>query len=384
MTVNDFKKILCVRPDNMGDLLMSAPAIRALKETYNSSITLLTSSAAEAITPYLPGVDEVLVWEVPWVKADSRKMPGSLQELATRLKEKNFDAAIIFTVFSQNPLPTALLLTMAEIPNRLSYCRENPYALLTHWIPDEEPFKFIRHQVRRDLDLVRHFGAATENERIVVNIPDSCERQAIAKMSGAAADPEEPWLILHPGVSEVKRRYDKEKWIQAGKMIQSGLSYQLIVTGIESEKALAEEIARGIGSRAFNLAGQLSLGEYIALVRRAPLLISVNTGSVHIASAMGVKTVVLYAMTNPQHPPWKTVGKVLPFSVPAHLQSRNEILRYVQENFFGSDTVTVTPGEIYEAARDLLIENERPLVPELVSPAFLDRRSAHQEDLILP
>ncbi|HEX8038345.1 MAG TPA: glycosyltransferase family 9 protein [Chryseosolibacter sp.] len=351
----------------MGDLLMSAPAIRAMKETFNSSITLLTSPAAEGIAPYLPGVDEVLVWDVPWVKADSRKRRGGLPELAALLREKKFDAGIIFTVFSQNPLPTALLLTMAEIPNRLSYCRENPYALLTHWIPDEEPFRFIRHQVRRDLDLVGHFGATTDNDRILVNIPDSCEHQAMAKMARAGANPEEPWLILHPGVSEAKRRYEKQKWIEAGKIIQSGLGYQLVITGIESEKELAMEIARGIGNGACTIAGQLSLGEYIALVRRSPLLISVNTGSVHIASAVGTRTVVLYAMTNPQHAPWKTVGKVLPFSVPAHLQSQNEILRYVQENFFGSDTVTVTPEEIYEAARDLLKNGEEPLVPELVS-----------------
>ena len=59
------KKILCIRPDNMGDLIMSAPAIRALKETFGCTITLLTSSMAAGIVPFLPEIDELMVFDAP-------------------------------------------------------------------------------------------------------------------------------------------------------------------------------------------------------------------------------------------------------------------------------------------------------------------------------
>ena len=63
------RKILCIRPDNIGDLIMSAPAVRALKESFGCAITLLTSSMAAGIAPFLPEIDEVIRFNVPWVKA---------------------------------------------------------------------------------------------------------------------------------------------------------------------------------------------------------------------------------------------------------------------------------------------------------------------------
>src|SRR5690606_26512848 len=150
------------------------------------------------------------------------------------------------------------------------------------------------------------------------------------KIADAGVITSEPWLIIHPGVSELKRAYDPELWIEAGKRIVSTLGYQIVITGTENEKDLAESIRNGIGNSAFSLAGMLSLEELIALIRLAPLLISVNTGTIHLAAALQTKVIVLYALTNPQHPPWKAVGKVLPFSVMPELQSKNEVLQFVQ------------------------------------------------------
>src|SRR5687768_8635879 len=121
------KKILCVRPDNMGDLLMSSPAISALKETFGCSITVLTSSFAKGICRYIPEIDKVLVWDVPWVKGTEQITPEDFSRIINTVRQEAFDAAVIFTVFSQNPLPAALMLTLAGIPKRLAYCRENPY-----------------------------------------------------------------------------------------------------------------------------------------------------------------------------------------------------------------------------------------------------------------
>jgi ADP-heptose:LPS heptosyltransferase len=363
------KNILCVRPDNMGDLLMSAPAITALKKTFNCSITVLTSSLAKGIAPYIPAIDHVMVWDVPWVKGTEHSGARTCLELVDQLKHKNFDAAVIFTVFSQSPLPTALLLSMANIPNRLAYCRENPYHLLSHWVPEEEPYTRIRHQVKRDLDLVAVIGARTDHDRISIRYPENQEPVVMKKLTEAGVDPSRPWLILHPGVSEAKREYPAGLWIEAAKKIVSDLHHQVLITGVSTERALAEKIRKGIGKEAYALAGALSLEEFIALIKLAPLLISVNTGSIHLAAALQTKVIVLYALTNPQHTPWKSIGRVLPFSVPESLESRNEVLRYVQKRFFNKRIEPVDPATICDTAYDLLVNKKQLIIPELVFPS---------------
>lgn len=361
------RKILCVRPDNMGDLLMSSPAITALKETFNCDITLLTSSMAKGMARHLPAVDECIVWDVPWVKGTPDVDAMEFWDLTKKLSAENFDAAVIFSVFSQNPLPTALLLTLAGVPRRLAYCRENPYHLLTDWVPEEEPYKYIRHQVRRDLDLVAAVGAKVADERI--RLTRSVEKQHIMeKLKNAGVNEARPWLILHPGVSEKKREYPVPLWIEAGKRIAAALGYQLLITGAKKENKLAGEIAAGIGPSAFNFAGALSLEEFIDLIKLAPLVISVNTATTHVASAVQTKVIVLYALTNPQHAPWKTIGKVLPYSVPPELQSSNEVLRYIQDEYVGPERFAVSPDAILEACYELLVEGKKPLIEEVVVP----------------
>lgn len=324
------KNILVVRLDNMGDLLMSTPAIRALKESFGSRITVLTSSMAAGIAHHIPEIDEIITFNVPWVKTNNASFSHEFLVLAEVLKARNFDATVIFTVFSQNPMPAIMLTYLADIPNRLAYCRENPYELLTHWLPDQEPYTFIKHQVERDLDLVRSIGATTKNNFIAIEVPEAWE-SAQKTLGKNSIDLQKPWLILHPGVSEQKRQYPTEKWIEIGKKLVD-FGYQILLTGSASEKKLTDEIAQGIGTNAFSIAGFLSLDEFICLIDEAPLLLSVNTGPVHIAAATQTPVIVLYAQTNPQHTPWKTPSKVLYFEVPEALRSKNEVLKFVQNH----------------------------------------------------
>jgi ADP-heptose:LPS heptosyltransferase len=88
------------------------------------------------------------------------------------------------------------------------------------------------------------------------------------------------------------------------------------VTGDASERALAEEVARRAGPDARSLAGALSLGEFAGLMSLSPVLVSSNTGAVHIAAALGTPVVDLYALTNPQHTPWQVPHRVLSRDVP--------------------------------------------------------------------
>lgn len=361
------KHILCVRLDNMGDVLMSSPAIHAVKSTFHCKITLLTSSMGNPIVPFIPVIDDVLVFDVPWVKV-AHTESEDVKQLITELESRKFDAAIIFTVFSQSSLPAALLLYLAKIPIRIAYCRENPYNLLTHWVPDEEPYTKIKHQVRRDLDLVKSIGASIKDERLTLRIPPVSNLQLQEKFKKSGVDMEKPWMILHPGVSEEKRQYPKHHWIDVGKKIVSQLKYQVVITGGPNEKELCTEISNGIGKNVCCLAGLLSMDEFIVLIQQAPIVVSVNTATVHIAAATHTPVVVLYALTNPQHSPWKAPGKVLLFDVAKQLQSKNEVLKFLQLSYLNNLQGLVEPDEIIKSITELLAHLESTTyIPEMIT-----------------
>ena len=337
----------------MGDVIMSSPAFRALKESFQSSITLLTSSMGSSIARMIPEIDDVIVFDVPWVKLQSGDA-NDVRNMVQVIKSQRFDAAIIFTVYSQSPLPAAMLLYMADVPMRLAYCRENPYQLLTHWLPDEEPYTLIRHQVKRDLALVKSIGATVKDDRIHLDLPEHVWPATREKLRNEGIDFMKPWIILHPGVSEKKREYPEEYWIDIARKITSTYELQVIITGTGSEAPLAKRIAQAIGGHVYSLAGLLSVEEFVMLIKRAYLVISVNTSTIHIAAATETRVIVLYALTNPQHTPWKVPGAVLPFDVPEEMQSKNEIIRYVQEHYFKNQPSSALPDDVMNAVEALL------------------------------
>src|SRR5205823_10316288 len=162
------QNLLCVRLDSLGDVLMTTPAIRALKEGRpRRRVALLTSPAGAEVAPLVSEIDEVIVYDAPWIKATAARTDSRPEHaMAERLRAAGFDGAIVFTVYSQNPLPAAFLCYLADIPLRLAHCRENPYQLLTDRVPDPEPERGVRHEVRRQLDLVGTIGARTDDERL--------------------------------------------------------------------------------------------------------------------------------------------------------------------------------------------------------------------------
>lgn len=349
---DSYTDILCIRPDNMGDVLMTVPALRALKEAVpGRRITLLTSRAGSLIAPYIPEIDDVIVFDVPWVRTDEPNGAEKLLDLTEDLKHRQFDAAVIFTTYSQSPLPTAMLCYMAGIKAVLAYCHENPYGLISDWVPDDEPARQVRHEVVRQLDLVKAVGAHTDDIKLSVEVPEDAARDVRARLNALGIKESDKWLILHPGVSEEKRRYPAEKYAEAMHvLVRQG--YKIILTGSSGEHVYAETIRSELGEAAVNLAGELSIAELIVLISLAPLLVSNNTGPVHIAASVGTPVVVLYAMTNPQHTPWHVPNRVLYFEVPVHLQSKNFFLR----TFPGSAVPHASPQAIVEATEELLKE----------------------------
>jgi lipopolysaccharide heptosyltransferase II len=312
------RRILCVRLDNMGDVLMSTPAMRALKQSFRgASITLLGSRSGVKVAEHIPEIDETIAYSAPWMKLPLPTQPADDLEMIATLANRRFDAAVIFTVYSQSPLPAAMLCHLAGIPLRLAHCRENPYHLLTDWVPETEPNpEGVRHEVRRQLDLVAKVGAFTDDERLSFRVSAEDRLRAAMKAAEAGLDPQRPCLVVHPGATAPSRRYSPERFGAAALEMSRRFGCSVAVTGDASERELAASVARRAGPLARSLAGDLSLGEFAGLLSMAPVLISSNTGAVHVAAAVGTPVVDLYALTNPQHTPWRVPNRVLSRDVP--------------------------------------------------------------------
>ena len=309
MSWGEVRNLLCVRLDSIGDVLMTTPAIRACKDSFGCRVTLLTSAAGAAVAPFVPEIDEAVSFAAPWMKPAAG---GNDAAMIRQLQSRGFDAAVVFTVFSQNPLPAAYLCYLAGIPLRLAHCHENPYHLLTDWVPDPEPAATIRHEVQRQLDLVARVGARAADQRLSFRVPDAA-RAAVRRLFPAV---DKPLVVVHPGATAASRRYPPEQFARATDLVIEETGCHAVFTGDATEEALIRGVQARMAHPSRSLVGQLTLAELGALIEAADLLISNNTGPAHIAAALGTPVVDLYALTNPQHTPWQVQSRVLFHDVP--------------------------------------------------------------------
>jgi len=358
----EIKRILCVRLDNLGDVLMTTPALHALRESSpGRHITLLASRSGVALAPFLDDVDDVIEYEAPWVAnpPTSARSLADDQRMQERLRRGGFDAAVIFTVYSQSPLPAAMLCHLAGIPRRLAHCRENPYELLTDWLREPEPQQRTRHEVERQLDLVRQVGAEAPDTRMRFTVHES-DRRTLAKQLTArgvhgGATTDTPCIVLHPGATAASRRYPPERFGQIATRLATETGAPLLITGSASERPLVDAViaaaAPRVRSQLHDMSGALTLGELAALIEQASVLVSNNSGPVHLASALGTPVVDLYALTNPQHTPWQTPNRVLFRDVECRWCYRSVCPQHHHACLLG-----VTPGEVVKAALELRAE----------------------------
>jgi len=343
--------VLAVRLDTLGDVVMTTPALRALRTARpDRRVTLLTSSAGAEAARLVSDVDDVIVYDAPWLKATtSRADSAADRAMADRLRLLRFDGAVIFTVYSQNPLPGAMLCFLADIPLRLAHCRENPYQLLTDWVSDPEPDRLVRHEVRRQLDLVEAIGCRTDDERLSLRVTEDHRRSVRGLLDAAGIDRQREWVVVHPGARAASRRYPPESFASACRRLVAERGCQVVFTGEASERTLIAAIRAASDAPSISLAGELGLVELAALLADASLLISNNTGPVHVAAAVGTPVVDLYALTNPQHTPWAVAHRVLSHDVPCKYCYRSVCPAGHHECLRG-----IPPAAVVSAAHELL------------------------------
>lgn len=368
------RNILCVRLDALGDVLMTTPALRALKQLpQRPRLTLLTSAAGAAVTPLVREIDATLTYAAPWLKATAANAdPAADFALIETLRARRFDAAVIFTVYSQNPLPSALIAHLAGIPLRLAHCRENPYQLLSSWVPETEPAQHIRHEVRRQLDLVAHIGARTADERLSLQPPAQARVRIRSLFKALGHGASRPLVLVHPGASAPSRRYPPQQYAAAVRELAAA-GCAIVFTGDANEGELVCEIQADAAAGSAGLVGALNLGELAAAIEHADLLLCNNTGPAHIAAAVGTPVVDLYALTNPQHTPWQVPARVL-----SQPQDCGYCYRSVCPRANNACLAEIPPSVVTAAVLSLLTETRASRAPQ---------RAAHSlkgEEICIP
>lgn len=277
------RNLLILRLDNIGDVLMTAPALRAIKETQpDTRLTLLASPAGALATTVLPWVDEVIAWRTLWQALD--RPPGEIEQewaLIDTLKARQFDGAIILTSFKQSPHPAAFVCQLAGIPLRLGASKETGECL-THRLAD---LPDDLHQGERNLRLVEAAGFTVQNRHLALAIPPSPHI------------PGQPYLLLNPWASCPSRMYDLERFAIAARTLAETTGWPVVVTGTDNHRPAAAPLLAILGLHAIDLIGKTTLADLVALVAQARLMLSNNTSTLHIADATQTPSVILFAGT---------------------------------------------------------------------------------------
>jgi ADP-heptose:LPS heptosyltransferase len=297
---------LAVRLDNAGDVLLTGPAVRAIAAACGR-VTMLAGPCGVAAARLLPGVDEVMVWQAPWVAFDPPPVrPDTLAGLTSQLAARRFTEAVIFTSSHQSPLPTALVLRLAGIPRIAALSVDYPGSLLD-----------VRY--RRDADIPepeRALGLARaagyelppgDDGKLAVrrSLPD------VGALTGAGR-----YVVLHPGASAPARRWPVPRWAEATALL-AGREQRVVLTGGADERDLTATVVaaahrddpgrrgltaaagRGITGQVTDLGGRTNLAELAAVLAGADGVLVANTGIAHLAAAVGTPVVSLFAPVVP-------------------------------------------------------------------------------------
>ena len=294
-------KILVIRTDKigrigssgrycgLGEALLSVPAIRALKQSFNSTIVTLVNPIVKELLEGTPEIDQILSFdEGKWNKSIFTRL-----SLLWQLYRSNFDLAVIL-----NPTKRFHILTyLAGIPWRLGYARKWSF-LLTHKIEDKK-FQGQKHEVEYNLDLVRSIGATTNDKHISIKIDKEDTQFVEDLLLKYAIKDEDLIIVIHPHSSNPAKTWLRENFAYVADKLHSRFAAKVAIIGGAEEKTSSIKLASLIKEPVINLAGKTTLKQLAAFLRRCTLLISNDSGPVHIAAAVNTPCVVIFGRNIP-------------------------------------------------------------------------------------
>jgi ADP-heptose:LPS heptosyltransferase len=281
-------RAVVARLDSAGDVLITGPAVRAVAAAHDS-VTFLAGPRGRAAAEMLPGVDDVVEWQAPWVDFDSPELTADhVAALVKQLRDLAPDRVLIFTSFHQSPLPLALVCRMAAVPWVGAISVDYPGTLLD-----------LRHHVEpgvpepvRALSLARAAGFdLPSGDDGALRVRETPRLPApLTELIGP-----EPFVVFHPGAAVPARRPTASRSAGMVRALRAG-GHRVVVTGDERERDLTSAVA---GDVALDLGGHTTLETLGSVFAQADVVVVPNTGPAHLAAAVGAAIVSLFAPVVP-------------------------------------------------------------------------------------
>lgn len=301
-------RILIARPDHLGDVLLTLPAVAALRRAFpDAHISFLVPTGLSDIPGHCPDIDDVCTLSLPPLTdpLDERRWAATTAKEAEALRGR-FDLAILARPDDPWMGP---LIRAAEIPIRVGYALPCTKPFLTKAIP----FHGNWHAAIQSLNLAKAAAdclGVTIDDRLwkpspIRFEPSASEEAMIEELIGEShANGTHP-VVMHPGSSWPLKHWSPQRWGELAIRMRQLWDVTPLVTGGPSEESLMHSVVEASRGCAYSLPGWLSVGSLAALYRRSPLVIAIDSGPLHLAAMIGVPVIGLYGPMDPlKFGPW--------------------------------------------------------------------------------
>ncbi len=312
LTFHEVRKILVIRLDHIGDVVMTKPAIRALHKKFpHAEIDLLVSEEVAPLFRHAKEIRHVIQSPRSWF-AKNISFGQSYREffrLLNLIKKKHYDLGIDF----RGDVRNILLMSMAGVGYRLGYGITGGGFLLH----DNVPYDPAVHQVLSNLRLLESLHILHDNKLLPFEHSNE-ETSVFWQKAGKELSPSlKPRLILHMGSGYPSKRWPAEKFLELIYLLEKEELAQIVLIGTESEKAFMPDL-KPLSDRLIDLRGKTQLSDLPVLFDASDLFVGNDSGPAHIAAAQGLEIVLLASGTNEIRYwyPWTEKLHIIQYEVP--------------------------------------------------------------------
>jgi heptosyltransferase-2 len=284
---------LLVRGTNwLGDAVLMTPALLALRQGFpRARIVLLAKPPVAELLQTHPSIDETILYHNPGIHAGI----GGMWRLAKLLNARQFDLAVLF----QNAFEAALIAAVAGIPRRYGYPTDGRWLLLTDRVAQTANVR-KRHEVEYYLELLRPMGFPILSQAPALYTTPGEDRDAAARLESLGATPGRPIIGLNPGSTYgTAKRWVPQRYAEVVERLATEYNAYVLIFGGRGEEPLGNEIASMLTVPHAVLSGRTTVRELMALIKQCRLLLTNDSGPMHIAGALDVPVVAVFGPTNP-------------------------------------------------------------------------------------
>lgn len=338
------ERILIIRTDRIGDVLLSTPVIKAVREAYpNSHIAMMVRPYAEEIVDGNPYLDEVILYDK---EGEHKSWLGTL-EFVTELRRKKFNLAIILHPTNRSNL----IPFLAGIPERVGYDRKLG-VLLTKRIKDLKHLG-TKHEIDYNLELLRAIGIEAKDKSLYMPVKEKHERVINRFLALNELNDTNGIVAIHPGASCPSKRWSAFRFGRVADELVEKYKFKVVIIGGPQDIETVKQVHMAMLHTPIILSEEHSLGEVAALLKRCKIFISNDSGPVHIAVAVGTPVISIFGRADAGLSPkrWAPTG---PNDVVIHkdVGCRECLAHKCEINFKCLEAITV--DDVLNAAKALI------------------------------